>query len=70
MELWLAPLICIKSYPKELLDSSFFIVSFLSRLLPQGFLGILLIFVLTSYIFSSCHHKRTIWTHVFVFCER
>lgn len=61
----------IKSYTKKLSENSHFVVSFLSRLLPQDLsLEMLLISMPTSYIFSSCLHKRIIWTHIFIFCER
>lgn len=60
----------IKSYTKKLLENLHF-VSFLSRLLPQDLsLEMLLIFMRTSYIFSSCLHKRMIWACIFIFCER
>lgn len=61
----------IKSYTEKLLENSHFVVSFLSRLLPQDLsLEMLLIFMPASYIFSSCLHKRVIWTHIFIFCGR
>lgn len=61
----------IKSYTKKLLENSHFVVSFLSRLLPQDLsLEMLLIFIPTSYIFSSCLHKIMIWTCIFIFFKR